>query len=128
MTGRSKKPTLKKPPPVRTTPPDDDASTSGSFNKEASTPIQVISMKTPAKVEGSPQADQPTPHIPRPRLRAISEVTPLPHAQPENLGFLAPPRDPAEVRARRMRDYIVWGSLSLIVASFVALGIWFLAR
>jgi len=66
--------------------------------------------------------------MPRPKLRAISEITPLPHALPRNLGYLAPPRDPAEVRSRRVRDLVIWSSLAVILASAVALAIWFLGR
>jgi hypothetical protein len=95
--------------------------------RRKSEPIQVVSMKTPMD---RPAADAPaqTPIVPRPKLRAISEITPLPHAQPRNLGYLAPPRDPAEVRSRRMRDLVLWSSVAVIVASVVALFIWFIAR
>jgi len=105
---------------------------------QASGPIQVTSMKTPH--EAGPvaismktpmdQAAAPanTPIVKRPKLRAISEITPLPHAQPQNLGYLAPPRDPAEVRSRRVRDLVIWSCVAVIVASVVALVIWFVAR
>ena len=96
---------------------------SGNFRKESSTPIRAVSMKTPGT-----DTKQPTPEIKKPKLRAISEVTPLKHAQPQNLGYLAPPRDPDEVRSRRVRDYVRWGCVSVILASGIALAVWFLAR
>jgi len=82
-------------------------------------------MKTPGVGSGPAPIERPRPQV---KLRAISEVTPLEHAQPANLGRIAPPRDPRKVRARRFRDYIVWASLAVMLASAVALGIWFLAR
>jgi hypothetical protein len=108
-------------------PADDDGATTVDpkpFGR--SEPIQVMSMKTPHEAPAAPPPQ--TPIVPRPKLRAISEITPLPHAQPRNLGYLAPPRDPAEVRSRRVRDLVMWSSVVVIVASVVALAIWFLAR
>ena len=124
--------TVRDRPPVRDSM--DDANTaifdSGNFKKETSTPIEAISMKTPGT--GGMPADeyvaQPTPALQRPKLRAISEVTPLPHAQPANLGYLAPPRNAADVRARKIRDYVLIASLSVILASVIALVVWFLGR
>jgi len=120
----------------------DDAPTTvdppARFPRADSPPIQVmsvkaqhesgpvaISMKTPA--DAKPDATE-TPILARPKLRAISEVTPLPNAQPSNLGYLAPPRDGAEVRSRRVRDLVMWACVSVIIASGVALVIWFVAR
>ena len=37
----------------------------------------------------------------------------------------APPYDPAEARARSMRDYVVWGCVGVMLASVIALGVWF---
>lgn len=120
---------------------DDDAPTTfdPSVQFPDNPPIQVmsvkaqhesgpvaISMKTPA--EPRPELPAKTPIVPRPKLRAISEITPLPHAQPKNLGYLAPPRDRAEVRSRRVRDLAIWSSVAVIIASGVALVIWFVAR
>ncbi|MBV8757526.1 MAG: hypothetical protein JO257_09635 [Deltaproteobacteria bacterium] len=121
---------------------DDDAPTafdpSVQFPQPA--PIQVmsvkaqhesgpvaISMKTPG---AAPRPDEPakTPIVPRPKLRAISEITPLPNAQPQSLGYLAPPRDRSEVRSRRTRDLVIWSCVAVIIACGVALAIWFLAR
>ena len=141
MSDRSKQPTQK-----GHAQHEDDAPTTvdppHQYPRAESPPIQVmsvkaqhasgpvaISMKTPAepKLEAD---DGPTrtPIVPRPKLRAISEITPLPNAQPKNLGYLAPPRNRAEVRSRRMRDLVIWSCVAVIIASGVALVIWFVAR
>jgi len=66
--------------------------------------------------------------IPQVKLRAMSEVASHTSAPQQSLGFLAPPRNPVDVRARKTRDFIVWGSVCVILACFVALGIWFVAK
>jgi hypothetical protein len=138
MSDRSKQPTQRGHSQV-----EDDAPTTvdppARFPRAESPPIQVmsvkaqhesgpvaISMKTPA--DAQPDAPAATPIIARPKLRAISEVTPLPNAQPKNLGYLAPPRNGAEVRSRRMRDLVIWSCVAVIIASGVALAIWFIGR
>jgi hypothetical protein len=99
------------------------------FVREAATPIKVKSMKTPGQASSGaipvPNDARPMPQV---KLRAISEVASKGHAHQQQLGYLAPPRDPQEVRARRQRDFIVWGSICVILACVVALGIWFLAK
>ena len=139
MSDRSKKPTEKghakapPPPPIpRPNPGSEDRPTEvdpNPFGRRKSEPIKAVSMKTPHDAPPpEPGLPPQTPIVPRPKLRAISEITPLPHAQPRNLGYLAPPRDPAEVRSRRVRDLVLWSSVAVILASVVALVIWFLAR
>jgi hypothetical protein len=98
------------------------------FVREAATPIKVRSMKTP----GASSGEIPLPpEVPRPqhqvKLRAISEIASNQRPQLA-LGYLAPPRDPNAVRARRWRDFVVWGSVCVILACVVALGIWFIAK
>ncbi|MEJ7598094.1 MAG: hypothetical protein WKG01_09320 [Kofleriaceae bacterium] len=88
---------------------------------EPSAPLQVISMKG-ASAKAKPEARQ---H--RVQVRALSEVRRA-ETQPQNLGFLAPPRDPRAVRARRVHDLVVWGSVVVIVGCLVMLAVWFLAR
>jgi hypothetical protein len=135
MSDRSKKPTERGvprgagPPPIPDTEEKLTEVDPNPFGRRKSEPIQVVSMKTPdAAPAAAPGPPPQTPIVPRPKLRAISEITPLPHAQPRNLGYLAPPRDPAEVRSRRVRDLVLWSSVAVIVASVVALVIWFVAR
>lgn len=90
--------------------------------RDRSEPMRVISMKTPADLELEDKAQRAPPVV---KLRAISEVRQTP---PHGMGHLAPPRDPREVRARRVRDNVIWGSVAVILASVVTLAIWFLAR
>ena len=89
-----------------------------------SEPIRVISMKTPAELAAERGEREGREHVVK--MRAISEVSR--HDTPTNLGRLAPPRDPAGARARRLREVVIWGSAVLLVASVVTLGIWLIAR
>ncbi len=94
--------------------------------KEPSAPIQAISMKTPGAQQNAAPENPPTPILPRPKLRAVSEVKPA--QQPQNFGTVAQPYDPREARARAMREYVIWGCLAVILASAIALVVWFVAR
>jgi hypothetical protein len=96
--------------------------------RPAAPPIQAISMKTPGTDRLAVDLMRAEPVLKRPLLRAMADVTPPSGTPKLNLGYIAPPRDPAEVRARRVRELITLGSLSVIIASVVALAIWFLAR
>jgi hypothetical protein len=94
--------------------------------KEQAPPIQAISMKTPGGAEKPPTPENPpTPILQRPQLRATSEVTP---ARQQHLGNLASPYDPKAARARALREYVIWGCLAVILASAIALVVWFVAR
>ena len=84
--------------------------------------MRVISMKTPADLDAEEKAQRVLPIV---KLRALADLQQTP---PRGMGNLAPPRDPREARSRRVRDNIIWGSVAVIVASFVTLAIWFLAR
>ncbi len=88
--------------------------------------IKVKSMKEPGELSSEQPADARV--LPQVKLRAMSEVASQSHAGQRSLGYLAPPRNPADVRARRTRDFIVWGSVCVILACVVALGIWFVAK
>ena len=108
------------------------------FVREPATPIKVVSKKTPGQVSsgeiplppGTPDARDARDARPMPqvKLRAISEIANKSHTPQQQLGYLAPPRDPNEVRARRRRDFVVWGSICVILACVFALGIWFIAK
>lgn len=91
---------------------------------EASQPIVAISMKTPAdpRLAPVPKQEREMPHV---RLRAMSEVARA--QQPQNLGNLAPPYDPREARKRSARELVVWGCLAVMIASGIALVVWFVA-
>jgi len=99
------------------------------FVREAATPIKVMSMKTPGQASSGAiplPADAQSRPVHQVKMRAISEMAkPTPQLA---LGYLAPPRDPNAVRARRWRDFVVWGSICVILACVVALGIWFIAK
>ncbi|MGE5183757.1 MAG: hypothetical protein ACM31C_16910 [Acidobacteriota bacterium] len=138
MSARAKKPTTKPPPRAKSatlkgSAPGPGAAAqpsiydSGNFHREPATPIRAISMKTPGA--DASQRDSAPREVPKVKLRAMSEVHQSgSHPAPQNLGYLAPPRNAAEVRARRIYDYVLYGSVSVIVASVVALIIWFAAR
>jgi len=85
-------------------------------------PMRVISMKTPADLDAEEKAHRVLPVV---KLRPLSDIHQTPRRE---MGHLAPPRDPREARSRRVRDNVIWGSVAVIVASFVTLAIWFLAR
>lgn len=135
MPTRGHKPT-KRGRPAPNQPDFDDAPTSiyesGDDHKPAqpsppassSQPMVAISMKTPANPNLAPVAkvEREMPHV---KLRAMSEVAKQQH--PQNLGNLAPPYDAAEARARSVRDLVVWGSVAVIIASAIALVVWFVA-
>ena len=98
---------------------------SGSFRREASTPIKVVSMKAAEAAAEKAEKERPR-VIPQVQLRAMSDVKPA--APQQNLGYFAPPLTAREVRARRARDYVIWGCLAVMIASVFAVGMWFLAR
>jgi hypothetical protein len=94
--------------------------------KDSSARIQAISMKTPGTQQApAREPNPPTPILARPKLRAIAEVTP---ANQQKLGHMAAPYDPEEARARRLREYVIWGCVAVMLASAIALVVWFTAR
>jgi hypothetical protein len=91
------------------------------------TPIRVISLKTPAEIEAEEKRKLQAKHH-KVAIRSLSEVRRQRDTPPGGFGNLAPPRDPKEARSRQLRDHVIWGSLVIILASAVMLGVWFLAR
>ena len=85
--------------------------------------IKAISMKTPGSVKKVEMPEAEMPHI---KLRAMSEFSRA--KTPQNLGNLAPPYDPSEARKRSMREYVIWGCIAIMLASGIALVVWFVAR
>ncbi|HWO25010.1 MAG TPA: hypothetical protein VNO30_39995 [Kofleriaceae bacterium] len=131
-------PTSVDPPPRQ--PPERAASEGArprlATGAERSEPMVVISMKGAgggatgaAKALPADAAAAPAPAKLQPRLRRLSEVSPRRTAAtpPGGLGYLAPPRDPREARTRRWRDFVLWGSVVVILAGAVMLAVWFLA-
>jgi hypothetical protein len=86
-------------------------------------PLQIISMKTPAEVAAERKHRVAVAH--QVKLRALSEVAAV---RAVDLGRLAPPRDPRQARARRVRDALIWGSVVVIIGCAVMLAVWFVAR
>jgi hypothetical protein len=132
MSGRSKTPT-KRGSGAQTPPTTDEIPTEilgpdfhekrGKKKTAKQAPVvKAISMKTP----GMPKRELPEAEMPHVKLRALSEIS---RAQiPLNLGNLAPPYDPHEARKRSFREYAIWGCVALILASAIALVVWFVAR
>src|SRR5258706_5094808 len=85
--------------------------------------MKAISMKTPGAIGKVEMPESEMPHV---KLRAMSEFNRA--KTPQNLGNLAPPYDPGEARARSFREYLVWGCVALMIASGIALVVWFVAR
>jgi hypothetical protein len=84
--------------------------------------IKAISMKTP----GTSKVEMPESEMPHIKLRAMSEFSRA--KTPQNLGNLAPPYDPSEARKRSAREYAIWGCIAIMLASGIALVVWFVAR
>lgn len=105
----------------------------GGERPERSEPIVVISMKGPDQgaARGAKAPEEGAIQRPlQPRLRPLAEVSQRRAAAstpPGGLGYLAPPRDPREARTRKWRDYVLWGSVVVMLAGVVMLGVWFLA-
>jgi|KBSMisStaDraftv2_1062788.scaffolds.fasta_scaffold2052824_2 hypothetical protein len=125
MSDRSKRPTLRQTPdPDGPTKVWDHAPKPDSGPQPQPQQLRAISKKTP----GVSASDTPERALPVVKLRAMSEVQSGPIVAPQSLGYLAPPRDPADVRARRRRDLVMWSSVCVMIACAIALGIWFMAR
>lgn len=82
----------------------------------------AVSMKTPGDPLPPKMPQRELPHV---KLRAMSEMSRA--AQPLNLGNIAPPYDPQEARKRNMKEYVLWGCIAVILASAIALVVWFVA-
>ena len=113
----SSRPTSRRsqPPPVREV-----------AARDRSEPMLMISMKTPADIPDQRLEISPNPHVGPPRVRRMSEV----HKTPPRgvLGNFAPPRNAKEVRIRRMRDFVYWGLVVVVIGGAVMLGVILLAR
>ena len=91
--------------------------------REPQTPIKAISMKTPSD---APKREPDPPVLPHVQLRAMSEVSRA--KQPQNLGNLAPRYDPHQARKSAVQTYVIWGCIGVILASAIALVVWFVAK
>jgi hypothetical protein len=92
---------------------------------ERSEPIRVISMKDQAEPARRRSEEMHAPlHV---QLRSIAEVSRRRHDTPVGLGNLAPPRDPREARARRLRANVLWACVAILLAGAISLAIWLVA-
>jgi len=91
--------------------------------REPSEPIRVISMKDQAGARRR-SAEPRAPH--QVQLRALAEFSEA-QTPPRGLGNLAPPRDPREVRARRMRGNLALACVAIALAGAIMLAIWLAA-
>jgi hypothetical protein len=90
-------------------------------------PMRVISMKTPAEVAAGKMKRSARQH--KPQIRLLSEVVASKSATPPHgMGFLAPPADPKERNVRKLRDWLIWGSVLVIISCVVMLAVWFIAE
>ena len=92
--------------------------------RERSEPIRVISMKTPAELAAEKKQVEQRKH--QVEIRALSDVM-RQSTPPRGHGYLAPPVDHRQRRVRRLRDWVIWGSVLVIISCVVMLGVWFLA-
>jgi len=91
---------------------------------ERSEPIRVTSMKDHAEAARPRNDDARVPlHV---QLRSMAEVAGR-NDTPVKLGNLAPPRDPRQARARRVRDNVVWACVAVVLACAISLAIWLVA-
>ena len=93
--------------------------------KERSEPIRVISMKTPAEVAAEKKKVAAKTH--KPEIRALSDVVGRNATPPRGMGNLAPPMNQKERNVRRLREWLIWGSVLVIISCVVMMGVWFLA-
>jgi len=91
---------------------------------ERSEPIHVISMKDHTEV-AKPRSDDPRVQL-QVHLRSMAEVAGR-NDTPVKLGHLAPPRDPRQARARRVRANVVWACVAVALACAISLVIWLVA-
>lgn len=101
---------------------DDDARPTGKIERAQKPAMRAISMKTPMADGSKPEKIAAR----KPEVR-LSPTPPRVQAPPQPSGRLAPPRNAGEVRVRRARDAVLWGSLTVMLASIVALVIWLIA-
>lgn len=91
---------------------------------QRSEPIRVISMKDHTEV-AKPRSEDPRVQL-QVHLRSMAEVAGRSEA-PVKLGHLAPPRDPRQARARRVRANVIWSCVAVALAGAIALAIWLVA-
>jgi hypothetical protein len=98
-------------------------------DKERSEPIRMISMKTPAEIAADKKQQKKLIEAKKHRaeIRQLSDVVRAKTAPPIAMGNLAPPIDHRQRRGRKVRDWLIWGSVLVIISCVVMMGVWFLA-
>jgi len=109
---------------------DPAAPTELTAEPERSEPVRAISMKDQLDAQNQRPSDQRDPwnhrvplHI---QLRSMAEVSGR-DTPAGGMGHLAPPRDPRQARARRVRSNVVWAGVAIALAGTISLAIWFVA-
>ena len=92
--------------------------------RDRSAPIRVISMKTPA---AAARAKKLTAKQHKPEIRSLADVVKKNATPAHGMGYLAPPANPKERRGRKLRDWLIWGSVLVMITCAVMLAVWFLA-
>jgi hypothetical protein len=111
--------------------PPPAAPVGGAIDAQRSEPIRVISMKDRTgghKARGAQEAETDDQRVPlQVQLRSIAEVAGL-RDSGIGLGNLAPPRDPRQAQARRVRSNVIWASVAIVLACAIMLVVWLVAR
>lgn len=90
---------------------------------ERSEPIVVVSMKDQLAADRrGPAVHAVAPHV---QLRSLAEVAG--NHEAKELGRLAPPRDPREVRARRLRASLARAAVAILLAGAIGFATWWIA-
>lgn len=84
--------------------------------------MHAISHKPP---DNGPRPQYEQGPVPQVQLRSMADLSKTPA---QGMGRLAPPHDPNRERARKTQDWMIWGSVVVIIGSIVTLVIWLIAR
>ena len=85
----------------------------------------MVSMKTPAELAAEKKQVLAKKH--NVEIRALSDVRRQHDTPARGMGYLAPPANRKERQARKVRDWLIWGSVLVIISCAVMLAVWFLA-
>jgi len=96
--------------------------------RDRSEPIRVISMKTPAEIAADKKQQKKLVEAKKHKaeIRQLADVR-AKTAPPIAMGNLAPPVDHSARRVRKLRDWLIWGSVLVIISCAVMMAVWFLA-
>lgn len=125
LSPRAKSPTERRRQAIASAGVDHAAPVPVRASRDRSEPIQVISMKTPAEF-----ADQRAGLAVKQHIVKLQARPPAASIPPQPMGNLAPPRarGSKQVRARKIREYVMWGSTVVVLGCAVTFAIWWIAR